>query len=282
MSRGIDFETDLACDFPEPPPLESLPKSGLLTLVSVVLIAGGLASVFAKTASTGNQTLWIVVMVGLFGTGGVGVAIAATRANKRMVAKRATELRSLGIPTRSLETKERPTFFAQIAHLDEWLKNGTKGLTIIGQTTIDTERGPVSVRVFHHTYTVNTGKNSTTIHHWAATAPAGANWPMLRLTGENFLTKLTKKLGASDIQLDNQAFNDKWVVKCDSEDFAIVALAPGVQEFLTDAPNNEAWALGKGAVACIRRGWLKPAEVRTLAERAASLRARIPEDLDAF
>lgn len=282
MTPGLQFTQELQTTYLDPPPIESLPKPGPLILPSIGLVGVGIALV---PIAIQNQLLVgvAVILATVLGIAGVaGLIWAGSRATRRAAVKRLLELRSLGIWSQAIDRQNRKHYFDSIKHLDDWLKQGSRGLLTFGETSIETSRGQVPIRLFHHTYTINTGKSSTTITHWVAAAPAPESWPLIRLTTESFFSKIGKKLGLSDIQLDDPAFNDRWLVKCESEDFAIVALSPEVQNELQNAPKNEGWAFGKGYVACVQRAALSPEQLQTLAQRAASIRVAISPELDSF
>jgi hypothetical protein len=86
-------------------------------------------------------------------------------------------------------------------------------------------------------------------------------------------------LRGHDFKLENEAFNDRWIVKTESEDFALLLLSPQVQEFLTNAPSGETWQIGNSWICWFRQKPLKLAEARLPIDRLTGLMRLIPPEL---
>ncbi|MEO0513282.1 MAG: hypothetical protein AAF108_10365 [Planctomycetota bacterium] len=184
----------------------------------------------------------------------------------------------------NLDRETAKALFPQVAHLEKWLKYGSRGLKSYGETTVATDRGDLAVRLFYHRYTVSTGNSHHVVQHWIALAPpqeSGHPWPELTLSNENFVARIAKKLGREDHELDDTSFNDRWLVRCDDPDFPLVALPPVVQSVLADSPRYETWVFGPRGVAVLHVGVHKSQAVVGLAHRVARVRAMMPTVLDA-
>lgn len=274
--------------FQSPPPLQigepadpdALPPGNNHVMLGVLSAAGGVGA-FVLLAILGHAAIGgvsgavaVVASIPLFITGG-GRMVARSRA------KNLRSLASLGIrATYDIPKGEKARAFAPLNHLKKTLRYAERGLTAFAEAIVPTTRGEVEVRLYHHTYTVSSGNHTQTVRHWVATAPAPDHWPELRLSNEHFIAKLVKTFGGKDLELDDADFNERWIVQCDNEDFAIVALPPAVQDLLADAPRHETWVIGHGLVTCLHVGVHKDQDIRQLADRVATVRAMIPSELD--
>ncbi|MGE0302394.1 MAG: hypothetical protein AB7Q91_06700 [Phycisphaerales bacterium] len=169
-----------------------------------------------------------------------------------------------------------PGLRAMMAHLPE-MKRGRQAL-LWHASAVDGS----GLRLFEHRAVIGAGKHRQTIVHTIAASPCAAEWPGLVLAPENLFTRLGGMLGWKDLQLDNPAFNARWRVQCSSEDFAIVALSPEMQEWLGQAPKKERWQIGSGWVCCMRAGTIAPSEAEALARRPAEFLALLPSELAAW
>lgn len=78
--------------------------------------------------------------------------------------------------------------------------------------------------VFQYQYRVKSGDNSRT-YRWTATLialPFVA--PHLTISTESFWSKAKRAVGMRDIEVESPAFNDRYLVRCDDERFAISLL----------------------------------------------------------
>lgn len=80
-----------------------------------------------------------------------------------------------------------------------------------------------------HTYTTGAGKSRQTHNHSVVSFALPVAWPALSVTAENFLHRIGELFGMHDIRLEDEAFNKRFRVKCDDENFAILLLNPEVQ-----------------------------------------------------
>jgi len=72
-------------------------------------------------------------------------------------------------------------------------------------------------------YTVSHGKSSTTYMRLVA-GPVDCGEASVRICAENFLTKLGKMVGLEDINVDDGWFDEKYLIRGSSPDFARAAL----------------------------------------------------------
>ncbi len=72
-------------------------------------------------------------------------------------------------------------------------------------------------------YTVSHGKSSTSYMRIVA-QPVNCGEASVSISAENFLTKMGKMMGLADIKIDDQWFDDKYLIRGSSPDFACAAL----------------------------------------------------------
>lgn len=155
------------------------------------------------------------------------------------------------------------------------LKYGAKGIQWIGRGIVE-GREVVAVQ---HQYTVSTGQSTQHVVHYCVACRCPPGWPMVELKGQHLLHKIADALGASDIRLENEAFNKRWRVSAESEDQAILVLTPEVQAMLADAPSGDSWAIGRGWVRLSGRKLSKPEQLREGLGRPGRLLGGMPPEL---
>ncbi len=137
--------------------------------------------------------------------------------------------------------------------------------------------------IMEHSYTVKDGEDEKSFRHVAALIACPTSWPTLSLTPETMLSRLSVALGGKeDIQLEDPAFNKRWKVSSDDENFAVLALSPQVQEELMKAPKGEIWRIRSGRIFCVRKGTISVKEALEFARRPARLLAMFPPELAAY
>lgn len=155
------------------------------------------------------------------------------------------------------------------------LKTGPVGVRWCARVEVD----GLAVRILEHRYSTGSGKNRTIHDHTIVSLPCPPTWPVLTLDREHLLHKVANLLGHNDLQLDDPAFNARWRVRTDDENFAIVLLSPEIQTRLMTLPKRTAVRVGAGAVSL---GWprrLRPAELEPALRWAADLWHALPPEL---
>jgi hypothetical protein len=101
------------------------------------------------------------------------------------------------------------------------------------------------LRLFDYWYYDNQsdgrGNRSRTYHRFTCallTIPAAC--PSLRITHEDFLTRLGDHLGLHDVELEYEDFNKRFRVKCDHQKFAFALLDGKMMQWLLGADHFEA------------------------------------------
>jgi len=145
--------------------------------------------------------------------------------------------------------------------------------------------GRPTVLVFHQ-YMVSHGHGAHAVTHVIAASACPPEWPELTLSqsatptfDKMGLGALRRWLAKPAIELESDAFNGKWRVRCDSEDFALCALTPQVQDWLAGAP-MESWSIGRGMACCVRTS-AKEADLAAFIQRPPRLLALIDAALAA-
>jgi hypothetical protein len=158
------------------------------------------------------------------------------------------------------------------------LRTGERGIQWAARGTIN-ER---EVWVMEHRYTSGSGKNRSTHYHTIICTPGPHTWPDLSLTTENLFHKIGELFGGKDIQVESEAFNKRWRVKCDNEDFAVLVLSPQVQEWCMSLERGLWLRIGQGAVCVVKSGVIGAKDLQRLASLPTDLYKLFPPELDAF
>lgn len=134
------------------------------------------------------------------------------------------------------------------------------------------------VLLCEHAYSVGSGKNRRTYVHTVAAVRVPAEWPRVELGPEGVLQRIGKRvLGARDMDLEDEAFNRRWVVKTLHPDVALALLPREVQVWLTAAPPQERWWIGSGVLCCMVPRPLRGEAVVALAERPGEWLRLLPD-----
>lgn len=222
-----------------------------------------------------NAALIVGTVVGFLGAAAFGIALGVhlqrIRTESLSIIAAALGLEIVTKPAR----ESRASLFAPFSSLS-MLRTGEKGIRL----HMGGGHAGRRVDLIEHSYVVSTGKSAQTVVHTAAATPCPVEWPRLSLTPRHALAKLWEAVAGQDLQLESSAFNDRWTIKTDNPDFAILFLSPEVQEFLADAPSHETWHIAGGSLCWVSRGQLRPAEIPRPVERLVRLRDLLPAELD--
>jgi hypothetical protein len=97
--------------------------------------------------------------------------------------------------------------------------------------------------VFQYEYTEKSGDNSTTYRSTAALIALPFRAPHLTISTENVWSKIKRAVGMRDIEVESPQFNDRYLVRCGDDRFAITLLDPTMIGWMLSP------ASGLGAVA---------------------------------
>jgi hypothetical protein len=158
------------------------------------------------------------------------------------------------------------------------LRVGPKALHWCGTGDVDGYR----CTVLEYVYSTGGGKRSKLVCHTIAAVDAPGHWPVLKLGGASFATKLAEAFGASDIQLEDQEFNRRYYVECDDSNFAELALTPEVQALMKGFPKNAEISIGDGTVCVFLTKLCKAEDVKALIGAVVALRSTLPTELDEY
>lgn len=163
------------------------------------------------------------------------------------------------------------------AHAGLWreLRRGAEGVRWAGHAMID----GVPVSILEHTYTTGSGKNRKTVRHTIASVPCPRDWAGLWLDEEHLLHKVADLFGKTDFRVEDEAFNRRWRVRVDDENFALAVLTPEAQTLLSSLPRGLSVRVGGGAVAVASRRSAQPKSVLELARAAAGFWRTLPPEL---
>lgn len=134
---------------------------------------------------------------------------------------------------------------------------------------------------FEHSRVVSTGESTYTIYHcvYATDAP---EWPELSVTPRNIISKLLRKFGVrKGVLLDDPAFNQAFVVRCEDEPFAVTLLTPEMQSFMLEKTNTR-WRCTHGKVFLIYKGGLKLDRMPVSVDRLARFWSHVPPQVQAW
>jgi hypothetical protein len=265
---------------PDDAVIESTPNRVPLYAV-LAAICMALAITLLATAAKSNPKsppgpVMITAMVASFGGAIGGVIAMASNLHRRRTQRLMKEAQSIGLrPTLEMSRDARKRAFTLFAGLT-MLRGGEKDVRLhaVG------ESGGLPVEVIEHRHVVSTGKSAHVITHAASATPVPATWPRVSLTPRGAFAKLWEAVAGKDLQLEDDAFNQRWTVKSDTPDFAILLLSPDVQRFLADADPRETWHVTPGALCRVVRSNFKPGGMAVAIRRVAAFRAMLHPELD--
>jgi hypothetical protein len=209
------------------------------------------------------------------------IMVLVHRAHKKRMAGLQAMLDSKGFSaTWGKEAKEKALSAGVMNFIGPFrtLRTGEKGVNWFALGMVEDRR----CVVLEHRYTTGSGKNSSTHYHTIASVEAPERWPVLQLSEEAFFHKIGEKLGLRDIKVEDEEFNKRFRVKCDDEDFAVLALTPEMQAWLKLLPKRVEVSIGDRAVCVVKRWVCKAEDVATLIAAAGALRNMMPAELDSY
>lgn len=80
--------------------------------------------------------------------------------------------------------------------------------------------------VFQYQYTVKSGDDSTTYRFTAALLEVPFTAPHLTICEENWWSKMKRVVGMRDVEVESPEFNERYLIECQDERFAITLLDP--------------------------------------------------------
>lgn len=140
----------------------------------------------------------------------------------------------------------------------------------------------VEMVLLEHHYTTGGGKSRQTHNHSVVSIAVPAGWPRLDVYAEHLLHKIGEMFGSHDFRVEDEAFNKRWRVTGESEDFAVLVLTPEVQAMLMGWDRSTSIAVRAGRLCVYRSGHLNAEGWTALIGRAAALRRVLPGELDAW
>lgn len=205
----------------------------------------------------------------------IGAALAH-RANKRRLEGISATLSGAGFEV-AIQKKD-PRHFENFSRMGPFLSLRT-GADGVRWSATNAGSG---ITLLEHVYTTGAGKSRQTHYHTITCVSCPPSWRSLSIEPEGIFAKIAEMFGSRDIKVEDEAFNKRWRVKCDSEDFALLVLTPQIQAWFQSLPKGVMVRVGGGGLAVFRRAIVKPTELTAFAGLAPSLRAMIPPDVDAF
>lgn len=181
------------------------------------------------------------------------------------------DLSAKGVPD-----AERIASFEPFRALGDVLKTCEKGIRWVAKTSVDS----FEAHLIEHTYTTGSGKNQSVHHHTIIAIACPKSWATVSLTPEHLFTKIGKVFGLKDLDLENEAFNTKWRVKTEDENFALVLLGTQVQSYLAGIDNTitDRWFVQGGLIGLSSSRVLRPKDLaKNLGMVEGLLRALEPE-----
>lgn len=244
----------------------------LFILLAVTLIIWATTSSLSPTAGTYVVPMIVVAFL-LALLSGVALSLHLDRTHRARFKSlgAALGLECVTKPPRS----SRAALFAPFSTFP-MLKKGHNGVKLWAGGEIDSRR----IDLIEHVHIINTGKSAQAVTHTAIATPCPDSWTRLSLTPRHVFSKLWESIAGKDFQVETPAFNDRWTIKTDNPDFALLFLTPEIQHFLADAPSAETWHVGAGSLCWMVRKRLHPRELPPHIHRVAELRNLLPPELD--
>ncbi|MCP3905374.1 MAG: hypothetical protein GY715_17235 [Planctomycetes bacterium] len=241
----------------------------------VVFVIGGLVAAVALGAMYGASGGRVPLggLVGVLVVIGVALAIAMKflrrdGSPRRKAAEQAAEAHGF-----EHDADADPLLHRALLPLPGIPKSGKCSRVLVG--SISDRR----LRIFQHTYVVNTGQAVIPVHHTAYVCDAPA-WPEMVISKRGLFSRLAWALGRrGGLRLEHEPFNTSRRVRTDDEDFAIMLLGPEMQRFLAERPDI-AWRIGDGRLAMIYNGPLRFDSMGRSLERLHRFWDLVPPELE--
>lgn len=232
-----------------------------------------LCTTLAKTK--GDPIIAIVVVVGIIVLAAV-IGIAANVAAKKRRARIASLLADRGytVAPQPKDPAHAGAFAAAGPFQD--LRTGPKGVQW------SAHHAGTGVTILEHSYVVSTGKSAHRVVHTIAAVPCPGGWPVLSIQVGGLLGKLADIFGARDVKVEDPAFNKRFRIKGDSDDFSLLVLTPQVQQWFMALPQGYGVRIGAGAMSVFQRRAMKPEELAALGELPLALATLIPPEVASF
>lgn len=216
----------------------------------------------------------ILIFAGFFAFVGIFItaAIFAERARKRRIEK---ELTDAGLKVNfSPDKEDQAAAFAQVGRGWSGLRTGSTGVLWTASGAV----GTTPVTLLEHRYTTGSGKNRSTHYHTIAAVAAPMHWPTVELAEEHIFHKIGEFFGSKDFKVEDEAFNKRWRIKTESEDFALLVLSPQVQAWTMSLPKGMQIRVGGGAVTIAVSRYLR-SESAMMITRCVELSRMLPPEL---
>ena len=136
------------------------------------------------------------------------------------------------------------------------------------RNVVTTEVDGRELLAFEYSYVVRQGKRSKTYHYAVVALAMPCALPELHVGPEDAITRLGGVLGLADIDLESEAFNRAFRVRCPSPKFAHDVLTPRTMQALLSIAPVEFRFAGRDAL-CYELGYL---EGSTILAQVAALR----------
>lgn len=136
------------------------------------------------------------------------------------------------------------------------------------------------LRTFDASYTVSTGKSSTTYYYSFATVDTGQFLPELAIRNETLWDKIKAAFGNGDIEVGNESFDKLFRINCSDEAFARSLIMSEMQDRLQAARGFSTF-ITKGQVVVMKWNHATPQELSHMLDHAAFVanRAARPEPM---
>lgn len=137
-----------------------------------------------------------------------------------------------------------------------------------------------TMRTFDASYTVSTGKSSTTYYYSFATVDTGQFLPELAIRNETLWDKIKAAFGNADIEVGNESFDKLFRINCSDEAFARSLIMSEMQDRLQAARGFSTF-ITKGQVVVMKFNYATPQEFSHMLDHAAFVanRATRPEPM---
>lgn len=206
------------------------------------------------------------------------LVVFVNRATRKARAALLAKLRSL-----PLDVVDKPGDAAKgqaYALMGMTLPRAAKGVNMIARGIVRDRQ----IAVVEHLHIVSTGKSSHPVYWTFAIIDCPEHWPSLVLSEEHLGDKIMKLFGKdrSDVQTASKAFDDRWRVSCDDEDFAVLVLSEEVQAWANALPSSARVSLGNGHASVAIKAQLTIASVDAFVDAPSTLLDLLPPELEAY
>lgn len=249
-----------------------------ITLAASVLVVGVVVFAMIHPGANGGGSLRLsfpLVAIALLGLVLLAVMLfrgggLISRLARRGESSKTQQARDLGF---SYEPKGETAFRRSFSDLPG-IPDGGKAKHVM--------RGSIGDRqtvIFEHTYLVYNGSTMMPVNH-TILSTAAPNWPKLSIAPRSWMSRLAERFGwESGFHLENAEFNNRFKVKTDDEDFALMLLSPEMQHFLSSKP-GVSWNIQPGRLCLIYYGPLRFGRLETSIARLEQFWSLVPDELE--